>query len=160
MLRKSEPYIKNDIIITPFMVDANVYVDIEHNGDVITLTKHEFDCLRSGYERVREHYNFLKLLVIDDKDQLDIPFPSHIYANNVLELSSECFMFAAHHNNVLMVCLSKHTTVCFLTDAIFDVDFNIVSHTIDQLMVSFVANWCVYCLNHRSLKKCVVCVNS
>ena len=96
---------------------------------------------------------------IDDKDELDIPFPNHIYANNVSELSTDCFLFAAHHNNTLMVCLKKEITICFLTDAIFSIDFNVISYMLDQLMLSFVQNYCVYCLNHRSMKRCIVCAN-
>ena len=159
MLRKGDLYIKDDIIILPYMLNAASFVDIEYHGCTITLTKHEFDCLRSGYKRVKDHYDFLSLLVIDDKDELDIPFPNHIYANNVLELSSDCFLFAIHHNNTLMVCLKKQITICFLTDAIFNVDFNVINYMLDQLMVSFVQNWCIHCFKHRSMKQCIVCAN-
>ena len=68
---------------------ANAYVDIQHSDTTVSLTKLEFDCLKSGISKVKDYYDFLKLLVIDDSDQIDIPFPSHIYANNVLEISSD-----------------------------------------------------------------------
>ena len=159
MIRKGELYTKQDITITPLMIDANVFVDIEYNGIEITLNKKEFDCLQFDYTRVKNHYDFLKLLVLDDTDEIDIPFPSHIYANNVLELSSECFFYASYHNNKLMICLRKDKKIIILPETIFDIEFNVISYMLDQLMVSFVANWCVYCLNHRSLKKCIVCAN-
>ena len=141
------------------MMGANAYVDIQHSDTTVSLTKLEFDCLKSGISKVKDYYDFLKLLVIDDSDQIDIPFPSHIYANNVLEISSDCFLFAVYHNNKLVVCLKKQSTTCLLSDTLFRVEFHVVQHMLDNLARNYASNWCFYCDQHKSLKRCIVCAN-
>ena len=74
MQRRGESYSKDGIILTPYMMGANAYVDIQHSDTTVSLTKLEFDCLKSGISKVKDYYDFLKLLVIDDSDQIDILF--------------------------------------------------------------------------------------
>ena len=60
MQRRGESYSKDGVILTPYMVGANSFVDIQHTGVIISLTKHEFYCLTSGISRVKNYYDFLK----------------------------------------------------------------------------------------------------
>ena len=159
MLRRGETYSKNGISLMPFMIGSNSFVDVYNDNGLISLTKQEFHCLKSGIHTVRDHYDFLKLLVIDSSDNLDIPFPSHIYANNVLELSDNCFLFTTHHNNKLVVCLKKNSVVCELSETIFHIEFHVVQHMLDILAINYQKNWCFYCDQHKSLKHCVVCAD-
>jgi len=55
------------------MIAANCFVDIIYNGAIISLTKHEFSCLKFGYSRLKSQYDFLNLVKIEETDEVDIP---------------------------------------------------------------------------------------
>ena len=88
-----------------------------------------------------------------------ISIPSHVYANNVLEISSECFLFATHHNNKLVLCLKKHSILCILPETAFHLEFHVVQQMLDNMAKNYASNWCFYCDQHKSLKRCIVCAN-
>ena len=160
IVREGEIYKgEGGLFLKPYMIAANCFVDVFYNGVVISLTKHEFVCLLSGISRINEYYDFLKLLTIANEETKDEVggLPSHMYANNVLELSSNCFMFATQHNNKVVVCLKKDQTVCILPEAIFNIEFDAVHNMLHTLAKNYANNWCFYCDQHKTLKSCIVC---
>ena len=85
LIREGEVYSRLGLFLKPYMIAANCFVDIIYNGAIISLTKHEFSCLKFGYSRLKSQYDFLNLVKIEETDEVDIPFPSHLYVDNVLE---------------------------------------------------------------------------
>ncbi len=164
LIREGEMYRgKDDLFLKPYMIAANCFVDVIYHGVIISLTKHEFVCLISGISRISDYYDFLKLLTIADgtndcRDEVG-GLPSHMYAHNVLELSSNCFMFATQHNDKVLVCLKKDLSVCILPEAIFSVEFDVVQNMLHTLAKNYANNWCFYCDQHKTLKSCVVCAD-
>ena len=158
-MREGELYSKHGLFVKPYMIAANCFVDVIYNGKVISLTKHEFSCLTSVISKLKIHYDFLNLVKIVDSDEVDIPFPSHLYVDNVLELSSDCFMYTAQHNNDILIFLKKNLDVCILPESIFHIEFDMIQNMQHTLAINYSKNWCFYCDQHKSIKNCVVCAN-
>jgi hypothetical protein len=159
LIREGEIYRANDdLFLKPYMIAANCFVDVIHHASIVALTKHEFNCMKNGIFTIKEHYQLLKLIEVDDHDVVG-GMPSHLYASNVLELSNSCFMFATQHNNDVMICLKKGVDICILPEAIFYIEFDTVQFMLDSLAKNYASNWCFYCDQHKTLKSCVVCAD-
>ena len=91
MLRRGESYTKGAVTLTPYMISANAFIEFEQNNVLITLNRHEFECLRKGIHKIKDYFDLCKLVVMNETDQVDIPYPSPSLSNNLLELSTNCF---------------------------------------------------------------------
>ena len=106
--------------------NINCNIDITTPMGCMTLTYEQMKRVYFSIPYIQMGYNYLTAYPWrNDDDQLDIPHPSHIYADYVVNLGENCFFFTVHHNNsrVPYVCLFKNgQTVCLSKD-FFDVDF-------------------------------------
>ena len=163
MIRRGETYVAGSCSITPFMDGANCYFEFRTElGQQIILTKSEFECLMSGLNKVESQFRTLDLAGCKPGDEVDSPYPSHMYAEHVLELGEGCCIFTAFHNNSKSpyICLRKDGHTLCLDEYIFGVHFYKVYNMMDVLARSFAQNWCWYCNKHTSHRNnsCVVCL--
>ena len=162
MLRRGLTFIGGHFSITPYMVSASAFVEFKTSHGEIILSNQEFEYLQSGVDRVRDQYHFLDMLKIEYCSiEEDSPYPSHLYAQEVLELGPTTYFFTCHHNNSLTpyICLVKDGLTICLDKEIFSFAFPIVSDAMDVLAKNFALNWCWYCNKHISTRNrfCVVC---
>ena len=87
MYRRGETYVAGQCKITPYMISAACFIEFKTEHGHISLTRAEFECLWGGIGNVELQFRSLELQQHGILHELlDIPYPSPLHAENVLEL--------------------------------------------------------------------------